>query len=129
MAQHLHHYLLKCSSRFSQHAWLSLLTILLLMGSALGLWWAHPSSATGAEKTRSAVGASLCSHASLALHPQTTVEQLKRMLKAEDALIQYGPDEFGEFQLRFGATEPSAAAQRLRERAEVVDVIEHRQCQ
>ncbi|MGE8398185.1 MAG: hypothetical protein ACN6NT_11330, partial [Comamonas sp.] len=80
MAQHIHHYLLKCSSRFSQHAWLSLLTILLLLGSALGLWWAHPGSASSTPATRSASGPTLCSHASLALHPHTTVEQLTRML-------------------------------------------------
>lgn len=123
----MNHLLLQCSRGFSQHAWLSLLTILLLLGAFLGLWYAHPSTQT-TDSTRSGGGQALCSHASLGLQPSASVAELTGMLKAEDARIIYGPDEFGEYQLRFAQTPSASALARLQARAGVAHVIEHRTC-
>lgn len=124
--------LLSCSRYMSAHAQLSLLTLLLLLGLCLGLWWVSPSPATAAtgDGTRSAGGGTLCQHASVAFDPALSVHALSRLLRAEDAHILYGPDEFGDYQLRFGSsTPPALGVQSLRARAEVQSIQVHAQCQ
>ena len=124
--------LLSCSRYMSAHAQLSLLTLLLLLGLCLGLWWVSPNPATAAtgDGTRSAGGGTLCQHASVAFDPALSVHALSRLLRAEDAHILYGPDEFGDYQLRFGSsTPPALGVQSLRARAEVQSIQVHAQCQ
>lgn len=123
--------LLSCSRYMSAHALLSLLTLLLLLGLCLGLWWVSPrpgAAATG-DATRSAGGGTLCQHAAVAFDPALSVHALSRLLRAEDAHILYGPDEFGDYQLRFGSsTPPALGVQSLRARAEVQSIQVHAQC-
>ena len=123
--------LLSCSRYMSAHALLSLLTLLLLLGLCLGLWWVSPRPAAASSVgTRSAGGGTLCQHASVAFDPALSVHALSRLLRAEDAHILYGPDEFGDYQLRFGSsTPPALGVQSLRERAEVQSIQVHAQCQ
>ena len=124
--------LLACSTQMSRHAQFCLMTLLLLMGLTLGLWWAQPAQSApgGGAATRGSAGSGLCQHASVAFAPELTVQALSRLLRAEDAHILYGPDEFGEYQLRFGSSSPLAQSlQSLQARSDVVSVTAHPQCE
>lgn len=123
--------LLACSTQMSRHALFCLMTLLLLMGLTLGLWWAQPApSAPDSAATRGSAGSGPCQHASVAFAPGLSVQALGRLLRAEDAHILYGPDEFGEYQLRFGSSSPLAQSlQSLQARSDVVSVTAHPQCE
>lgn len=122
--------LLTCSGKLSQHATFCLLTLLLLCSLTLGLWWAHPASVTNAPGKTRGSAAVLCHHVSVAFVPTLSVDQLSRLLRAEDAHILYGPDEFGEYQLRVGSsTALSQAVASLQQRKEVASMTEHPQCE
>lgn len=124
--------LLTCSRHLAQKARLALLTLLILMGVTWGLWMARPSAVAeaGASSTRSGASAALCKHASIAFAPQTTIEQMSQILRAEDAYILYGPDEFSEYHLRFAnhAVIPSAMT-RMQALPQVHDLIANPHCQ
>ena len=122
--------LLTCSGKLSQHATFCLLTLLLLCSLTLGLWWAHPTAVNAAPgKTRGSASMA-CHHVSVAFAPSLSVEQLSRLLRAEDARILYGPDEFGEYQLRIGSSTPVAQAiASLQQRKEIASMTEHPQCE
>lgn len=106
--------LLTCANLLAQKARLSLLTLLILMGVTWGLWQASPNATTQSTTatTRSGAAHSLCKQASVAFSDQLSVQQMGQILRAEDAYILYGPDEFGEYQLRFAshAAVPAALA-------------------
>lgn len=122
--------LLACSARLSQHALFCLLTLLVLLGLTLGLWWVQPAPAKADSSTRGSGNAALCQHASVAFAADLTVRALSRILRAEDAHILYGPDEFGEYQLRFGHSTPVAQTlASLKTRTEVTSVTAHPQCE
>lgn len=124
--------LLTCSRHLAQKARLTLLTLLILMGVTWGLWLARPHTLPegGTSSTRSGASATLCKHASIAFSPDTTVAQMSQMLRAEDAYILYGPDEFSEYHLRFAshAAIPSAMA-RMQALPQVRDLIANPHCQ
>ena len=124
--------LLACSGWMSKHALFCLLTLLILLGLTLGLWWAHPSSrqSTAGSATRSSGSHQLCQHASVAFSPDLSISELSRLLRAEDAHILYGPDEFGEYQLRVASSTPVAQAlQSLKARTEITALTIHPQCE
>lgn len=123
--------LLRCARFMSAHALLCLLTLLVMLGLTLGLWHAVPrTAATTTDGTRSSGNAStLCQHAAVALDPTLSVQALSRLLRAEDAHILYGPDEFGDYHLRFGSqTPPAMGIQSLQARPEVQSIQAHPQC-
>lgn len=123
--------LLCCARLMSAHALLCLLTLLVLLGLTLGLWNAAPrTTVVAADGTRSSgTAATLCQHAAVAFDPALSVHALSRLLRAEDAHILYGPDEFGDYHLRFGsATPPAMGLQSLQARAQVQSVRPNPQC-
>ena len=126
--------LLYCARYMSAHALLCLMTLLLLLGLSLGLWWVSPraaaSSTSPGSATRGGSANGWCQHASVAFDPALSVQELSRLLRAEDAHILYGPDEFGEYQLRFGsAIPPALGLQSLQARTEVQSLQAYTQCQ
>lgn len=122
--------LLTCSGKLSQHATFCLLTLLLLSSLTLGLWWAHPAAVSERPGKTRGSAAMLCHHVSVAFAPALSVGQLSRLLRAEDAHILYGPDEFGEYQLRMGSNTPiSQAIASLQQRQEITSLTEHPQCE
>lgn len=124
--------LLGCSTQMSKHAMFCLLTLLILLGLTLGLWWAHPAPSlkSGDGSTRGSGAVSLCAHASAAFSPTMSVQALSRLLRAEDAHILYGPDEFDEYQLRVSSsTSLAQALQSLQARPEVTSLRVHSQCE
>ena len=123
--------LLVFSSKMSKHAWFCLLTLLMLLGLLLGLWQVQPAPIIKDAGTRGVgVGLGLCPHASVAFSPSLAVDGLSRLLRAEDAHILYGPDEFGEYQLRVSSSTPvSQAMAALKARVEVISITEHSQCE
>ena len=127
--------LLWCSRKMSAHALFSLLTLLVLTGLTVGLWSARPSAGTAstsstASATRGSGAASLCSHVSVGFAGDLTLQQLGSLLRTEDAYILYGPDEFGEYHLRFASgIDPAQAIQALGLHSQIVRVNAHPQCQ
>lgn len=119
-----------CSAWLSEHAQLCLLTLLLLLGLTLGLWQAQPVTVLSPETaTRGGGPATLCQHASIAFAPDLRAADLSRILRAENAHIVYGPDEFGEYQLRFGSDiQPAQAVASLQARAQVQSITAHTDC-
>lgn len=123
--------LLACSQHLAQKARLVLLTLLILIGVAWGLWLARPSQVGDGQTatTRSGGSATLCKHASVAFAPELPIQQIGQLLRAEDAYIMYGPDEFGEYQLRFANHTPvEQAIAHLRSQHGVLDVIANPHC-
>lgn len=124
--------LLDCSGLLSRHALFCLLTLLILLGLTLGLWWVHPAAASKNSdgSTRGSSTSTLCAHASVAFNPSLSVSALSRLLRAEDAHILYGPDEFDEYQLRISSgTAVAQALQSLQAHAEVSSLRAHPQCE
>ena len=124
--------LLGCSSQMSKHAMFCMLTLLILLGLTLGLWWAHPAAApkNADGSTRGSGGGTLCAHASATFDPALNVQALGRLLRAEDAHILYGPDEFGDYQLRLSSSSDVAQAlQSLQARPEITALRVHSQCE
>ena len=116
----------------SAHALFSLLTLLVLTGLTVGLWSARPSAGTASTSsaTRGTGAASLCSHVSVGFAGDLTLQQLGSLLRTEDAYILYGPDEFGEYHLRFASgIDPAQAIQALGLHSQIVRVNAHPQCQ
>ena len=124
MPSYLQRPLLACSTHLANKARLCLLTLLIMMGVAWGLWLLRPhsNSDAGAASTRSGAAVTLCKHASIAFEPQLSVQQMGQLLRAEDAYILYGPDEFGEYQLRFGT---SIAVDQALARLKTHALVEH----
>ena len=139
MYESLNKLLLRCSKWMAAHATLCLLTLMILLGLTVGLWNArlHPSKgdvlfgvATEASATRGSSAPVLCGHVSVAFDPQLSVQQMSRVLRAEDAWIVYGPDALGEYQLRFSSAVPAAEASRsLQAYPEVKQLKANPQCQ
>ncbi len=123
--------LLACSHHLSQKARLALLTLLILIGVTWGLWLARPSQLADSQTatTRSGGSTTLCKHASVAFAPELSIQQMGQLLRAEDAYIMYGPDEFGEYQLRFASHTPvEQAMAHLRAQPGVLDVMANPHC-
>ena len=121
----------------SAHAVFCLLTLMLLAGLVFGLGVvlsaihgpAKPGAA-GSGATRGDGAQALCTHASAAFDPRLDVQAMSRLLRSEDAWILYGPDEFGEFQLRFGsAVNVADGIRSLGARAEVKSIKAHSKCE
>ena len=68
--------LLACSGLLSRHALFCLLTLLILLGLTLGLWWVHPAAASKNSdgSTRGSSTSTLCAHASVAFNPSLSVQ-------------------------------------------------------
>ena len=123
--------LLTCSHLLAAKARLTLLTLLILMGVTWGLWLARPNGAgeNVGVSTRSGGITALCKHASIAFLPSLSIQQVSQLMRAEDAHILYGPDEFGEYQLRFSShVAVSAAIARLQSQSGVIDVVPNPDC-
>ena len=128
--------LLSSSRRMSAHAKFCLLTLLILMGLTIGLWSTRQapvqqtSGNAGTPTVRGDANAQYCSHVAVGFDPQISMQQLARILRAEDASIVYGPDEFGDYHLRFArGISPQQGIQSLRARAQVRQATAHRECQ
>ena len=100
-------------------------------GCNLGLWLARPNGAgeNVGVGTRSGGITALCKHASIAFLPSLSIQQVSQLMRAEDAHILYGPDEFGEYQLRFSShVAVPAAIARLQSQSGVIDVVPTPDC-
>lgn len=108
----------RCGLWLSRQALFTLLTIAIFLGITVGFWTAPSARSTTSKNGAAGRGADgafvACSQASIDLLAELTGTQLKRLLRASDAYIVYGPDEFGEFQLRFKVDRREAALAQLR---------------
>jgi hypothetical protein len=108
---------------FSRHAWLSLFTLLVLMGLVGGLFKLGGSMPKGSaaaptpvqagqpSQTRSfgaATQNTSCGQVLASFSASATVQQITGLLRSLDTVISYGPNENGAFELR---TSPALAAQ------------------
>jgi hypothetical protein len=116
-------WLQKLSAFFANHAWLSLFTMLLLLGLAGGLAkytarfvppsGAAFSAATGARSLGGATAGAACGQVLVLLEGGATVKQVSQLLQSVDAVVVYGPNENGAFELRVPAVDARRIAQAL----------------
>ena len=121
-------FLERCGLWLSRQAAFTLVTLLLFLGIAAGLWKGMPSHVHTKEGGRGVAAVAACSHASVDFAPEATSEAIKRLLRAEDAYIVYGPDEFGAFQLRFSERARADGPARLRTAPAIEMVQNHTAC-
>ena len=99
---------------FSEEAWLSLFTLLLLLGLVFGLQHfaqkiASKPVTVAAERKGRGIDAGApaaldgCGQIVVQLSEAGTLRQLAALLRQFDATVVYGPDENGAFALRAGA--------------------------
>jgi hypothetical protein len=108
------------SAFFASHAWLSLFTMLMLLGLAggLGKYTARlaPAASTSATAgTRSLGGAATptCGQVLVLWDGAATLKQATQVLQSVDAVVVYGPNENGAFELRVPRDEARRIAQAL----------------
>ena len=118
---------------FSNNAWLSLFTLLLLLGLVGGLW--HFTDrlqppATGKAPLSRSLGAvpstAPCGQVLAIFRPEATLRQISGLLQSVDAVLVYGPDENGAFELKVPARLARATAQAL-EKSPITHVASARQ--
>ena len=111
---------------FSDNAWLSLFTLLLLLGLVGGLYHysaklvtsslALVTSSGGTTETRS-IGSSAhmgqCGQVLAIFRREATLQQLTGLMQGVDAVVVYGPNENSAFELRVNAERARAVAQAL----------------
>lgn len=118
-------FLERCGLWLSRQATFTLVTLLVFLGIAAGLWHSLPGTADGSRGTGPAAA---CSHVSVDFAPSASSDSIKRLLRAEDAYIVYGPDEFGAFQLRFSDRTRTEGPERLRADPAIDTVQNHAFC-
>ena len=114
------------SDFFANNAWLSLFTLLIFGGAAIGLGRAwtfkpdKPSMGSSSVKEPGARGVDppstgAVSCAQLAVHFQSnaSMRDLGRLLRGVDATIVFGPDENGAYRLRVEPTAVEASVRTL----------------
>ena len=108
------------SAFFSNNAWLSLFTLLLLLGLVGGLWHFTDQlqpPATGKALLSRNLGAvpstASCGQVLAIFRPEATLRQISGLLQSVDAVLVYGPDENGAFELRVPPRLARATAQAL----------------
>ena len=109
----------------SRQAGFTLVTLVIFLGIAVGLWRGRPGEGSG---TRGLGAPAACSQVSVDFAASATGSQIKRLLRAQDGYIVYGPDEFGAFQLRFADAARPGAAERLRADPVIASVQDHADC-
>lgn len=111
--QKINRFLEWCGLRLSAGARLTLITLLIFLGITSGFLYAlhrvagkekqptagAPSNVVHRGADIAAINA-VCAHIAVDFAPTATAGELKRLLRAADAVVLYGPDEFGRFQLR-----------------------------
>lgn len=110
---------LSCQATFT------LFTLLIFGGVAVGLWTGRQARADG---SRGAAPTAACSHVSVDFAPMATGEDIKRLLRAADAYIVYGPDEFGAYQLRFADSTRADGPQQLKASPVIASLQDHAAC-
>ncbi len=108
----------KLSAFFASHAWLSLFTVLLLLGLVGGLakYTARlaPASTSAAPGTRSlGAPATSCGQVLVLWEGAATLKQAAQLLQSVDAVVVYGPNENGAFELRVPRNDARRIAQAL----------------
>lgn len=97
-------FLRRCGALLSLHAWLVLCTLLIFAALALSFLGARAElrqKTAGQPASRSLSGLRpLCAHVALDLRGDATIDDVSQLLRRQDATVSYGPDEFGEFQVR-----------------------------
>lgn len=115
------------SAVFSDRAWLTLFTLLVLMGLVGGLFKLTngmalnkranaPSTAAGPVETRSFGSASQnasCGQVLVFFSGSATLQQVSSLLRSVDAVLSYGPNENGAFELRTSAALAADVARAL----------------
>ncbi len=118
----------RCGLWLSRQATFTLVTLLVFLGIAVGLWHSLPSRTNGKDGSRGVGPAAACSHVSVDFAPAAPSDSIKHLLRAEDAYIVYGPDEFGAFQLRFSERTRTDGPARLRTDPAIDTVQNHADC-
>ncbi len=95
----------------SRQAGFTLTTLVIFLGTAVGLWRGRPPDGIHAQGLDIPAA---CSQVSVAFAAFATASQIKSLLRAQGAYIVHGPDESGVYQLRFAKAARTDAARRLR---------------
>ena len=113
--------------------WLVLVTLLLAGGIALAFWQARARierQARAGDETflRGSAARLPCAQATLVPDPAAPVAAFAALLLQQRAFVSNGPDEFGEWQLRFRSAERREAIAALRRSPLVLRVTDLPAC-
>lgn len=121
----IRHWLEKTGLWLSCQATFTLFTLLIFVGIAVGLWTGRQPRTDG---TRGSAPTSACSHVSVDFAATATGDGIKRLLRAADAYIVYGPDEFGAYQLRFAESTRADGPRQLKASPVIASLQDHAGC-
>jgi hypothetical protein len=128
---------------FSSHAWLSLFTLLVLMGLFMGLskvslQISNPKvesvgATTAGSNSRSwddtdTRRSGLCGQLLLVMRPQATVGQLNAVLQEFDSFVVFGPNENLAYEVHIGSKDRQMARKVFEESAVVADASPNSRC-
>lgn len=113
-------FLRRCGALLSLQAWLVLFTLLVFAALALSFASAR-AELNGRNRKAANIGQTRgvtalrpqCAHVALGLRADATVDAVSQLLRSQDATINYGPDEFDEFQVRINSGDRQRALANL----------------
>jgi hypothetical protein len=109
----------------SRQAGFTLITLVIFLGTAVGLWRGRPP---GGIRAQGLDIPAVCNQVSIAFAASATAGQIKELLRSKGGYIVHGPDEFGVYQLRFAEAARTDAARQLSADAVIASVRDHANC-
>jgi hypothetical protein len=124
-SDHLNRFLERRGRWLSENATLTLATLVVFLGITAGFGYAlhaiHRKERAAAGDTAAAsrgggLGGAIetCAHAAVDFEPDASAAAIRRALRAAEAVVTYGPDEFGRYQLRLSGGAQGAGVASLR---------------
>lgn len=123
----------------SQNATLTLTTLVVFLGITAGFGYSlqaiHQKQKTVASDAAVAsrgggIGGAVetCAHAAVDFEPDASASNIRRALRAAEAVVTYGPDEFGRYQLRLSDGAQGAGVASLRASGVASSVSAYPEC-
>lgn len=138
---------------FSSHAWLTLFTLLMLMGLFSGLLRVSLNIAAGSSQTKTAASIGIgtrswnisgdeglaaetasfpvgntCGQLMVVFKPESTARQIIGVLQRIDSFVVFGPNENHAFELRVGSADTKVTQKFLEESSAVMSASPNPRC-
>lgn len=121
----------------SENATLTLVTLLVFLGITVGFGYSLHAihvkekalASDAGVASRGGIGRmETCAHAAVDFEPDASAAAIRGALRAAEAVVTYGPDEFGRYQLRLSGGTRGAGIAALRASSVVSSVTAYPEC-